>query len=369
MMSMSKSRIEAILERTHFTVGSEITGMKEIPVMARSGLFRIGAAMALLLFAVGLFSAPARADIFRAAEFTLVNGQEATGFEFTASIPYTSDNGQTPVWPEGCTQTSMARHLIGTRVQYAYSFRCDHMLRATDRIQTPWQVDGASFISNVMGVQNSRSLTGGEEGVTIPVGNAFSGARPLAEIGYDYLAQGVLHIWMGWDHLAFVLCLCMIAGGRKLLGLITAFTIGHSVSLALAFFELVQIPVPPVEAIIALSIAFMAREALTLKEEDDRAFHRQMVIVVAFGLLHGLGFASALGELGVQSAERVPALIFFNLGVETGQVIFVGGIALLMAMLRSVSLATPVRAAAMYGVGIIGCFWMVERIIGFSVQA
>ncbi len=327
--------------------------------------------LALCLLALGVLSAPARADVFRAAEFTLLNGQDATSFEFTASIPGAADGGQSPVWPDGCTQTSVSRHLIGTRTQYAYSFRCDHVLRAGDTIQTPWQVDGASFISNVMGVQSSRSLTGDEKGVAVPVGNAFSGARPVAEIGYDYLVQGVLHIWMGWDHLAFVLCLCMIASGRRLLGLITAFTIGHSVSLALAFFELVRIPVPPVEAIIALSIAFMAREALKLRgeEQDDAAFRRQMAIVISFGLLHGLGFASALGELGVQSAERVPALVFFNLGVEVGQVIFVAGITALMTGLRSISLATPVRAAAMYAVGMIGCFWMVERIAGFTVLA
>ena len=368
---MWKSLIEVISRRAGCPAGSEIAAMERKPAMLRSGLHRMGAALALCLLSLGMLSTPARADIFRAAEFTLLNGQDATSFEFTASIPDVADSRQAPVWPDGCTQTSMSRHLIGTRTQYAYSFRCDHVLRASDTIQTPWRVDGASFISNVMGAQSSRSLTGDEAGVTVPVGSAFSGTRPLPEIGYDYLVQGVLHIWMGWDHLAFVLCLCMIASGRKLLGLITAFTVGHSVSLALAFFELVHIPVPPVEAIIALSIAFMAREALKLRDgqADNTAFRRQMAIVVSFGLLHGLGFASALGELGVQSAERVPALVFFNLGVEVGQLIFVAAVTALMTGLRSISLAMPVRAAAMYGVGMVGCFWMVERVAGFTVLA
>ncbi len=328
--------------------------------------------LALLLLALTAIIAPARADIFRSGEFMLLNGEDATSFEFSANIPDAADNGKAPVWPDGCEQISQKRNLIGSRTQFSYRFRCNHVLRASDTIQTPWRLDGANFSSNVMGSQSNRALTGDENGVTVPVGSAFSGVRPLPEIAWEYVIQGVLHIWMGWDHLAFVLCLCMIAGGRKLVGLVTAFTIGHSISLALAFFEIISIPVPPVEAIIALSIGFMAREALLQRSNmgafNDSAYKRQMVVVIAFGLLHGLGFASALGELGVQDAERLPALIFFNVGVEIGQLIFVAGVTMLMAGLLRLSLAAPVRVAAMIGVGMIGCFWMVERIVGF-VQA
>lgn len=315
----------------------------------------------------------AQADVFKAGEFTLMNGEDATSFKFIASIPDSADAVETPVWPQGCEQISSSRHLMGTRAQYNFTFRCDHVLRAGDVIHTPWQLDGASFRSNVMGMDAARSLSGDENGISIPVGSALSGARALPEIAWEYLVQGVLHIWMGWDHLAFVLCLCMIARGRRLIGLVTAFTIGHSLSLSLAFFELVHIPIPPVEAIIALSIAIMAREALLMRATTSDAvtshdFRRQMMIVIAFGLLHGLGFASALGELGVEQAERVPALIFFNIGVEAGQLIFVAVISALMAGLRLISMARPMQVASMMGVGALGCFWMVERITGF-IQA
>lgn len=327
--------------------------------------------VALLIAGLLALSSPARADIFRAADFSLVNGDSATSFRFIASVPDSADSGAAPVWPDGCTQTAMTRHLIGTRTQYAYDFRCDHDLRTGDVIRTPWAVDGASFVSSVLGLQTNRTLAGGEGGIAVPVGSVLAGARTVPEIAYDYLVQGVLHIWMGWDHLAFVLCLCMIARGRELVGLVTAFTVGHSASLALAFFDLIHIPIPPVEAAIALSIAFMAREALVRHRDGAlhrSVYYREMAVVVAFGLLHGLGFASALDELGVAQAERVPALVFFNLGVETGQLLFVAAVTLAMAALRPIRLARPVRLATMYGVGILGCFWMAERITGF-VQA
>lgn len=194
------------------------------------------------------------------------------------------------------------------------------------------------------------------------------GARSIAEIAREFLAQGVWHIWLGWDHLAFVLCLALLARGRALLWLVSAFTAGHSISLAVAFFELVHVPVPPVEAAIALSIALMAREALLVsKGAQAFAFRRQVTLVSLFGLLHGLGFATALGALGVQPGERMSGLIFFNIGVEFGQLVFVGAIMATLAGLRAFSMTAPVRVAALYAVGAIGCFWMVERVTEFAV--
>lgn len=357
---MSKSLTEVISDRMASS-GGPARGTVRLWTVLR---------LVLALIALPALATAARADIFRAGEFTLVNGSDATSFDFTASIPDAADSEEKVVWPEGCEQTAMSRRLIGTRALYAFSFRCDRGLQTGDQIRTPWKLDGASFVSNIAGIQANRSLTGADGGITVPIGGAFSGARPVPEIAAEYLHQGVLHIWMGWDHLAFVLCLCMLASGRKLLWLVTAFTAGHSVSLALAFFELVSVPIPPVEAIIALSIAFMAREALMLRDGErdaSQAFRRELTVVILFGLIHGLGFASALGELGVQQAERVPALIFFNLGVEAGQLVFVGAVTGLMILLRQVALATPVRTAAMYGVGMLGAFWMVERIAGFTL--
>jgi hypothetical protein len=310
----------------------------------------------------------ARADIFQSADFSISAGEEPNSYELTAQLPGAIIGPTSITLPEGCTQRSVDRQPLSGRNQFIFEIQCDRRFRASDVIQTPWPVDGASFVTNVMGAQVNRSLQGTEDGVAIPIGETVVTERSFGEIAKEYLWQGMLHIWMGWDHLAFVLCLCLLTRGKQLLWLVTAFTGGHSISLALAFFQVVNIPVPPVEAVIALSIAFMAREALRSDGMSDTPveMRRHVTVVALFGLLHGLGFASALGELGVQPTERVPGLVFFNLGVEAGQLAFVAVVALVMMILHTIAMSQPVRVAALYGVGILGCFWMVERVAAFQ---
>ncbi|MBH1991615.1 MAG: HupE/UreJ family protein [Sphingomonadaceae bacterium] len=322
----------------------------------------------LLALTSALLPGAAMADIFLSADFALTHGEEPNSYEFTAAVPEVVGQPAALAYPQGCHQTAMTRQTSGGRAQYAYEFACDRPFAADDMIQTPWKADGARFVTNVLGAQVDRSLTGNAGGIAVPVGETAAAQRPISSIAPEFLQQGVWHIWLGWDHLAFVLCLALLARGRALLWLVSAFTAGHSISLALAFFELLHVPVPPVEAAIALSIAFMAREALLAgRREESFAFRRQLIVVSLFGLLHGLGFATALGELGVQPGEKLPALVFFNIGVEVGQLLFVGAIMATLASLRAVSLATPARVAALYAVGAIGCFWMVERVAGFGI--
>jgi hypothetical protein len=136
--------------------------------------------------------------------------------------------------------------------------------------------------------------------------------------------------------------------------------------MGLAFFERVSLPLPPVEALIALSVVLLAREALLLRASGaPPAFARTLALVVLFGLVHGLGFASALGSLGVSVDERWPALLGFNLGVELGQVAFVGALLAVLAALRRVRLDAPARSAALHAAGIFGAFWTIERVAGF----
>lgn len=320
------------------------------------------------LFAL-LLAPAAHADVFETGAFAMTSDEAPGTYRFTAQVPSSAVDQRGITWPAGCIATSGTRQSIGRMAQLSYEVTCSRPITRADVIETPWKVDGATFVSNVMGAQVERRLTSGEAGITIPVGETVVTSRPLPTIVSEFTAQGVLHIWMGWDHLAFVLCLCLLARGRELIGLVTAFTAGHSVSLALAFFEVVRVPVPPVEAAIALSIAFMAREALIAGRNGDLPadLRRHLVVVVLFGLLHGLGFATALSELGVGEGERLPGLIFFNVGVEIGQLVFVAAVAATMAVLRGFAVAAPVRAVALYGVGALGCFWMVERVSGFAV--
>ncbi len=323
----------------------------------------------VLLLAAQLFAAPASADIFLQGRYTLEAGEHGGGLAFTAEVPETVGAPAEIRWPEGCTQASSSRATMAGRVRYGFEIECERPFRPGDMIVTPWKVDGGNFRTNVLGTAVNRDLQPSAAGLDIPVGETAAAPRSVAELAREFTRQGVLHIWLGWDHLAFVFLMCLLARGRHLLWMVTAFTLGHSLSLAAAFLQLIHIPIPPVEAVIALSIAFMAREALLAggPVEEHGAQRRQRIIVAAFGLLHGLGFASALGELGVLHEERLGALFFFNVGVEIGQLLFVGAMTLLLLALRHARFAPALRTAAIWGVGLIGGYWMAERVAGFAL--
>lgn len=325
--------------------------------------------LALLVAAFWLTAASAHADVFRAIQFNFMLGDEPGLYELSVSLPQNAANLAPLQYPAQCRETGADKQASGGQLLLTFDIQCDGPLKPSDTILVPWNLDGALFSS---GLVDSRAATAVETtgaGAELPVGRTAIVARSLPEVAADYLWQGFIHILMGWDHLAFVLCLCLLTRGRTLLLLVTTFTIGHSLSLALAFFEVVRIPVPPVEAVIALSIAFMAREALTKDrsaEETPAMRLRYSLVVAAFGLLHGLGFASVLGDLGLVQSERVPGLIFFNLGVEVGQLAFVAFVTGLTWAAGKVRLGEPVRLAALYGAGVLGCFWMFERVVGFT---
>ncbi len=328
---------------------------------------KLGALALLLLAIVFAVAAPARADVFNLGEYSFQPGEEPGTHELIVSLPQAVATTAAIGWPAGCRQIDASRQTQAGRARLAYTIRCDRDLARDDVITTPWLVDGAAYTSSALGAAQSQQLQAGETGVVLPVGATAAVARAFLTVAGDFLGQGFLHILGGWDHLAFVLCLCLLTRGRTLLLLITVFTIGHSLSLSLAFFDVIHVPVPPVEAVIALSIAFMAREALLSSGTDDSATRRRyMIIVGAFGLLHGLGFATALGEVGVPDAERLPGLVFFNIGVELGQLAFVTGVLGLLALARAAGQGTAFRQAALYGAGILGCFWLIERVTSFS---
>jgi hypothetical protein len=321
------------------------------------------------LFALCVLSlSQAQADVFRSGDFRLVSGEAENAYEFFVDAPTESLTSFDVQWPEGCVQNSFERLSVDARMRVLYRIECETRLAPGAAIRTPWRLDGAEFYTNIAGAAEKTSLIGTRGGIEAVVAPPETARRGLGEIAAQFLWQGVLHIWFGWDHLAFVSCLCMIAQGRRLLELVTLFTLGHSVSLGLSFFEVIAVPIPPVEAVIALSIALLARDALVKgpNAARDAGLLRYAVIVGAFGLIHGLGFASALGELGVPRAERWPALVFFNIGIELGQVAFIAALSALMLGLRSVSADMAVRRVALYGVGVIGAFWTVERIWGFG---
>ena len=185
------------------------------------------------------------------------------------------------------------------------------------------------------------------------------------QVAGTYFGLGVEHILGGIDHLLFVLGLILILSGwRQLAFAITAFTVAHSITLALATFEVISVPQAPVEAVIALSILFLATEfAHQLRGVKGWTSRRPWLVSFSVGLLHGLGFASALSEVGLPQAEVPLALLTFNIGVEAGQLAFVGVVLSLFFVASRLIKQVPTwsKVAASFGIGSVAAYWFVQR--------
>lgn len=193
---------------------------------------------------------------------------------------------------------------------------------------------------------------------------------PLALAG-AYIVHGVEHILFGVDHLLFVLALVLIVRSyRVLLFTITSFTIAHSITLALATLGVVQVPRPPLEAAIALSILLIAVEIIRRERgQSSMTAKWPWVVAFSFGLLHGFGFASALTSIGLPQTDIPLALFTFNVGVEIGQLAFIGLVLGVITLARRVKV-TPILEryalpAATYAIGSLAAFWFIERLAGF----
>jgi len=203
-----------------------------------------------------------------------------------------------------------------------------------------------------------------------PVFTAVSSPGPM-EVSVSYTVLGIEHILRGVDHLLFVAALVMLVRGRRqLLLTITAFTVAHSITLALATLGLITVPRPPVEAAIALSIMFVAVEILRREQgRSSLASEQPWLVALSFGLLHGFGFAGALAEVGLPANSIPLALLFFNVGVEIGQLIFVGALLAGAALLRRLTGPVSPRWSTVvpaYAIGGLASYWMFERLIAFG---
>jgi hydrogenase/urease accessory protein HupE len=194
-----------------------------------------------------------------------------------------------------------------------------------------------------------------------------AGSQTWLGVAGTYVVQGIRHILFGADHLLFVLGLLLIVADRwMLLKTVTAFTVAHSITLAVATLGYAEMPVLPLNAMIALSILFLGPEIVrSWRSETSFTIRHPWVVAFAFGLLHGFGFASALTGAGLPRADLPLALVSFNVGVELGQL---GFIALVLALERSFSILEvrwPRWAQALpgYTVGSLGAFWTVQRLV------
>ena len=190
----------------------------------------------------------------------------------------------------------------------------------------------------------------------------------LAVVGV-YARLGVEHILTGIDHLLFVLALIIITrGGWKLVKTVTAFTLSHSLTLTAATLGWVHVPQQPVEAIIALSIVFVAAEIVQgYRGRVGIAARAPWIVALTFGLLHGLGFAGGLSEVGLPEGHIPTALLFFSVGVELGHFLFVGAVIGLGIIVRRINVSLPRWAeyGPPYAIGCLAMFWVIQRTLSF----
>ncbi len=194
-------------------------------------------------------------------------------------------------------------------------------------------------------------------------------APGAGDVARTYFVLGVEHIALGIDHLLFVLGLLLLVDGRRrLVGTVTAFTVAHSVTLAASTLGWVRLAQQPVEAVIALSIVFVAGE-IAHEQRGRMGLTRRWpwLVAASFGLLHGFGFAGALREVGLPESAIPLALLFFNVGVEVGQLGFIALVLGVLAVARRARVPVPdwARWVPAYGIGTLAAYWTIERVAGF----
>jgi len=217
------------------------------------------------------------------------------------------------------------------------------------------------------GVNQAHRLTASDPSFTVP-------SQPSRlEVARTYFLLGVEHILSGIDHLVFVLALLLLVKGvRRVIVTVTAFTLAHSLTLAGATLGFVHMPGPPIEAAIALSIVFVASEIIHSRRGKPGLTERYpWIVAFTFGLLHGFGFAGALAQIGLPQTSIPIALLFFNVGVEIGQLLFIASvftiIALARRITRRVNIPRPAWSWAVppYAIGSLAAFWVIQRIAAF----
>ena len=192
------------------------------------------------------------------------------------------------------------------------------------------------------------------------------GERSLATMAADYIGLGFHHILQGIDHLLFVVGLLLIVKSRTMLvKTVTAFTVAHSITLAIATLGCASVPIPPLNAAVALSILFLGPEIVrTWRGQTSLTIRFPWCVAFLFGLLHGFGFASGLTTTGMPRSELLPALLFFNVGVEVGQLAFVFTALALVRSFKILDVRWPrwAELAPGYAVGSFGAYWTIQRV-------
>jgi len=305
----------------------------------------------LLAATLALLASHASAHELSMAEMEL---RESSRGEFlwqwTASGNRPASDELKPIWPDACrAEVNVLRcgeaGLRGTLAIEGIGKRYSAAL-----VKVFW-LDGQSRVYTITAGQPTVRLYGSAED-----------RRGMGEIAWAYTALGVEHILTGFDHLIFVIALLfLVSFNRRLVLAITAFTLAHSLTLALSALGWLTLRRPPVEAAIALSIMLVAGEALHTKPTLSRRW--PALVAFLFGLVHGLGFAGALKEIGLPQNHLLVALLTFNVGVELGQLSVVGVAYLVHRSLARWPTFAVARGPALYAIGSVAAYWSIGRIV------
>lgn len=306
----------------------------------------------LILAFLALLSSAASAHELSMAEMEM---RETAPGEFLWQWVASSDKAPAvvlaPVWPETC-KADMNMLRCGEKGLFG-ALRVDGVGKEYSAavVKIYW-LDGQTQVFTITSRQAEVHLYGSAED-----------RRGMGEIAWAYVTLGVEHILGGFDHLLFVLSLLFLVGFNKRLVLtISAFTLAHSLTLALSSLGLLTLRSPPVEATIALSIMLVAGEALNKEQTLSRRW--PALVAFLFGLVHGLGFAGALADIGLPQNNLFVALLTFNVGVELGQLLVVALCYGLYRALASKPQFVMARTPALYFIGGVAAFWSIDRIVG-----
>ena len=271
-------------------------------------------------------------------------------WQWTASSDRTpASQDLTPVWPDGCRAEANVLHCGPAGLTGALSVDGVGKRYSAALVRVLWQ-DGQSRVYTLTAAQQTVQLYGSADD-----------ARGIGEIASAYTVLGVEHILTGIDHLLFVIGLLFLVGfNRRLIATISAFTLAHSLTLASSALGWLTLRSPPVEATIALSIVLVAAEALHQRQTLARRW--PALVAFLFGLVHGLGFAGALKEIGLPENHLAVALLTFNVGVEIGQLMAVAAAYLAYRAVARWPRAERARTPVLYAIGSVAAFWSFGRI-------
>lgn len=318
-----------------------------------------------ILFFLLVLTASATADEVRPGYLELKTSDGAT-YTVKWKVPMKGDSvlSLQPVLPASCRErTPPSRIAAGGAMITHWSVTCPEGLAGKQIAINGLEKTSTDVLVRIARQDGSTQmirLTPGETGFQV------AAQTSTLDVIRIYTGLGIEHILSGVDHLLFVFALLLIVNGwRRLVGTITAFTLAHSITLAAATLGYVHVPQAPVEAVIALSILFLATEIIHgMQGRQGLAERSPWLVAFIFGLLHGFGFAGALAEIGLPEHAIPLALLFFNVGVELGQLIFVGAVVLTILALRQITgpkMLALGRGTAAYVIGGVSAFWLIER--------